>query len=947
MMRQMLKKTDIVERCFAFVSNKRANSISAGRKTSVIRGIAKLDDANFAGTRRANLCTLILTEGDSAKALAISGTSVVGRDRYGVYPLRGKFLNPRDSGVKSEKIASNKCIQDLVKILGLRRHVDYREEKVRKTLRYGHCMIMADQDNDGSHIKGLVINFLHWFNDTLLKVEPPFVQQFITPIVKAVKGKGKRAQRKQFYSNAEYVQWQQETPDYKKWNTKYYKGLGTSDSREAKEYFKDIERHRINFEPARPKAQCGDGLFAGDEESIVMAFGKGNAAKRKAWMEDWETRPNSEGIDYNVKAMKLADFVNKELIEYSIASRTRGIPSFIDGFKPSQRKVLYACFKRKLVREIKVAQLSGYVSEHTAYHHAEGGLATTIIGMAQTFVGSNNINLLKPNGQFGTRLQGGKDAASPRYIFTALHPIARALFPADDDAVLQYREDDGQTVEPMFYVPVIPMILVNGAKGIATGWSTDCPSFNPRDIINQIRRHLNGQEMEVIHPFYRGFRGEIVPQFNDSSDSAAAADAATGRAIPTNYECRGSYSFVQDVPSGEDGQEPGPPSSVVISELPVGLWTETYKEKLDVLMSGPHEKEDSASDSKKKREARDKARAKAEKAAAKQARDAAKLERQAARKQKKAAKDGDEAAIQEADELMQQAVAAKAAAEEAAAKAVHAKPKPKASAIVIDAIRDNSTETHVRFTVQLKPKAAERFHNDVALFEKDFRLTSNISLTNIHFLGERDDIVKFTNALDIIKAFIPIRSRLYETRREFLCNRLGNEFRVLDSKAKFIKLVVEGTLVLQNRPFADIIADLRRHKIKPKHELEKAWDGGTHGNVAVSEESDSEENDELPEGQAGEGYSYLLGLPLRSLSAEMVRALQKQVRDKRKELNIIKKKTVKDLWEQDLAHLETKLDEMDAEFAATLAPPVMRSAKKKKKKRKASGGSPARAKKGR
>ena len=125
-------------------------------------------------------------------------------------------------------------------------------------------------------------------------------------------------------------------------------------------------------------------------------------------------------------------------LRYSIASRTRGIPSFIDGFKPSQRKVLFACFKRRLVREIKVAQLSGYVSEHTAYHHAEGGLASTIIGMAQTFVGSNNINLLRPNGQFGTRLQGGKDAASPRYIFTALHPIARVLFPEDDDAVLQY-----------------------------------------------------------------------------------------------------------------------------------------------------------------------------------------------------------------------------------------------------------------------------------------------------------------------------------------------------------------------------------------------------------------------------------------------------------------------------------------------------------------------------
>lgn len=166
-----------------------------------------------------------------------------------------------------------------------------------------------------------------------------YIQQFITPIVKAVKGSGKHAIRKQFYSSAEYEAWQRETPDYHKWHTKYYKGLGTSDSREAKEYFRDLERHRIKFEVARPKAQCGGGLFAGDEEAIEMAFGKLNAGKRKQWMEQWESRADTSGINYDVDAMKYSDFVNKELIEYSIASRTRGIPSFIDGFKPSQRKV--------------------------------------------------------------------------------------------------------------------------------------------------------------------------------------------------------------------------------------------------------------------------------------------------------------------------------------------------------------------------------------------------------------------------------------------------------------------------------------------------------------------------------------------------------------------------------------------------------------------------------
>ena len=120
----------------------------------------------------------------------------------------------------------------------------------------------------------------------------------------------------------------------------------------------------------------------------------------------------------------------------------------VDGFKPGQRKILYSCFKRNLKSDIKVAQLSGYVAEHSAYHHGEASLASTIVGLAQDFVGSNNVNLLVPSGQFGTRLQGGKDCASPRYIFTRLAPIARSIFHPADDALLNYLDEEGQSIEP-------------------------------------------------------------------------------------------------------------------------------------------------------------------------------------------------------------------------------------------------------------------------------------------------------------------------------------------------------------------------------------------------------------------------------------------------------------------------------------------------------------------
>ena len=196
--------------------------------------------------------------------------------------------------------------------------------------------------------------------------------------------------------------------------------------------------------------------------------------------------------DYDEKTVSIKEFGDNDLIHFSNSDNIRSIPSVIDGFKPSQRKVLYCCFKRKLDNEIRVAQLAGYVSEHGAYHHGEASLQGTIINMAQDFVGSNNINLLDPIGQFGTRLHGGKDSAQPRYIYTKLQEISYKLFNKDDEDLYQYIEDDGEKVEPNYYVPTLPMLLINGTSGIGTGWSTNIPCFNPKDIIKNIKLYNQG-----------------------------------------------------------------------------------------------------------------------------------------------------------------------------------------------------------------------------------------------------------------------------------------------------------------------------------------------------------------------------------------------------------------------------------------------------------------------
>lgn len=543
-------KCGVVESIMSWVKFKAQTELEkkcSGKKTSKLKGIPKLEDANDAGTRNSIDCTLILTEGDSAKSLAVSGLGVVGRDKYGVFPLKGKMLNVREATHK--QILENAEINNIIKIMGLQYKKKYESMDDLKTLRYGRLMVMTDQDQDGSHIKGLLINFIHHNWPSLLRL--PFLEEFITPIVKASKGK----EEKSFYSLPEFEEWKNETPNWPSYKVKYYKGLGTSTAKEAKEYFSDMLRHRIQFQ------------YSGtdDDHAIQLAFSKKMVDMRKEWltngMEERKRRrelglPELYLYGKDTKRVTYNDFVNKELILFSNTDNERSIPSMVDGLKPGQRKIIFTCLKRNDKREVKVAQLAGSVAEHSAYHHGENSLTASIVNLAQNFVGSNNINLLLPIGQFGTRLQGGKDAASPRYIFTMLNTLSKHLFSNLDSPLLNYLFDDNLKIEPEYYVPIIPMVLVNGAEGIGTGWSTKIPNYNPRDIVKNIYRMLDGEEPREMQPWFKNFRGTIE------------------RIDSLHYLISGEVSILED-------------NKIEITELPIRAWTQTYKETvLEPMLHG-------------------------------------------------------------------------------------------------------------------------------------------------------------------------------------------------------------------------------------------------------------------------------------------------------------------------------------------------------------------------
>ena len=720
------------------VKENKAAKKTDGTKSKNIRGIPKLIDANWAGTEKSAQCMIIFCEGDSAKAGIVSGLSSEDRNTIGVYPMKGKILNVRGEQVK--KISENKEIAEIKKILGLETGKEYKSQAdIAKSLRYGKVLFMTDQDLDGSHIKGLGINLFQSEWPSLAQI-PGFIGFMNTPILKAKKG----SQELVFYNEGEYDTWKTENDGGKGWKVKYYKGLGTSTGKEFREYFE--KKKIVGF--SHSGKPCDD--------AIDMVFNKKRADDRKDWLEEYD---RESYLDTNQESVGYDEFINKELIHFSKYDCDRSIPNLMDGQKTSQRKILFAGFKKGLTSEIKVAQFSGYVSEQSGYHHGEASLNGAIVGMAQNFVGSNNINLFTPNGQFGTRLQGGKDSASERYIFTQLSKITRTLFPEMDDKILKYLNDDGFPVEPLFYAPIIPMVLVNGAKGIGTGFSTEILCYNPLEIVGYLKNKLN--ESSNAHfdfaPYYEGFSGSI-------------SKIAEGK-----FLIKGKYEKL-----GTD--------KIRVNELPVGLWTDDFKEYIETL----------------------------------------------------------------ADTVD--------------------KTGKKVVPLVKD-YDDMSKDTTVDFVITLQKGKLDELEavsldNGCNGIEKQFKLFTTCSTSNMHLFDANDKLKKYAKVSEIIDDYFDTRLKMYQTRKDYMIDTLQRELVLLSNKSKYIKENLDGTV------------DLRRKKREEVNELLKQ-----KGYDIIDEDTD---------------FKYLVRLPMDSVTDENVAKILKERGDKAAELELVKTKTIQQMWTEEL-----------------------------------------------
>jgi DNA topoisomerase-2 len=703
----------------------KASKKNDGVKVKTLRGMTKLMDASLAGTERSRECVLILCEGDSAKAGIVSGLSTDDRATIGVFPLKGKLLNVR--GETAKKINENDEIRDIKKILGLERERTYASmEDIGKHLRYGQVLFMTDQDLDGSHIKGLCINLFQSEWKSLAMI-PGFIGFMNTPILKATT-KSKKEELL-FYNQGEYDSWKEADPaEAAKWEIKYYKGLGTSTDKEFKQYF----RHKkvVSF------------IYEEESDNMIdMVFNKKRADDRKAWLEQYN---RTSYLNTSESAVSYSNFINKELIHFSKYDCDRSIPNVMDGLKRSLRKILFSAFKKNLTKEIKVAQFSGYVSEHSGYHHGEASLNAAIVNMAQNFVGSNNVNLFVPNGQFGSRMMGGKDSASERYIFTLLSNITRRLFPESDDPVLTYLDDDGTPVEPLYYIPIIPMVLVNGGKGIGTGFSTSIPSYNPLTIIAYLKQMMSGGAEVITEkdfvPYYEGFKGTItrasdcgdldvelaVPgggSGGDADDSVSVSSAGSAKkgggggggkakkprkssvADENKFIVQGVYQIV-----GAD--------QVRVTELPIGTWTNDYKEFLEALVTP-----------------------------------------------------------------------------------VVDKAGKKLPTIVKDYV-DNSTKHSVDMLVTFQKGKLAEFDNRQLI--KLLRLSTTLSTNNMHLFDPEDKLKKYTSITEIIGDYFGKRLELYATRKEWLVEHMERDLVKLSNRAKYIIALLEDRIDLRRKTKAQV-----------------------------------------------------------------------------------------------------------------------------------------------
>jgi DNA topoisomerase-2 len=478
------------------------------KKNRVTRGavnVPKCTDAKYAGHKtKWRQCTMIVCEGDSAMGTVHEGitgkTTKLSYDYYGTFSIQGVPMNARKevskyqdkdtkkiTFIRNAKLQKNERLTSLVKVLGLDYEKSYEMNKNGddefETLRYAKITAAVDQDDDGKgNIFGLLINFIILFWPAL--ANRGYITRFNTPIIRAYP-KNKKKYVEEFESLKTYANWVNDNYDgvdekvNSDYTLKYYKGLGSHKKIEIPQMFKNFESRLC--------------IYKLDDEALkkLEAYFGNNTELRKKALSTPVTREETIG-----QLIDITEQLDRDLKAYQRDNIMRKLPHCMDGAVPSRRKVIYTA--RNVFgssnSEMKVNAFVNETSKTTHYHHGETSLAGTVTKMAQEFPGARHLPFLRPQGQFGTRSNGGKDSADPRYTFTQLNKkLCFAIFPKDDDFLLKYIFDDGARCEPEYYVPVIPLSILENMELPATGWKVKLWARDYKEVIKNVRNLIHNK----------------------------------------------------------------------------------------------------------------------------------------------------------------------------------------------------------------------------------------------------------------------------------------------------------------------------------------------------------------------------------------------------------------------------------------------------------------------
>lgn len=523
-----IKNSDIVEilKNEMTLLKEGPSNFSEGRKILDVF-IPKLDDANYAGYKSG--CTLIISEGESSGgALEKARYSTPnGADFYGVFQLKGKIRNVRK--VELEEELKDVVISQFKKAMGLDMRVKYTNNT--SSLRYDSLLIAADQDVDGFHITGLIINFIHHHWPELL-LKDGFIKILRTKFIQFT---GPKSLVLDFYSRIEYEKWKAKEGMNIDGKIKVYKGIGNNLNCEMQEYFRNLNENyiKISYNP-----ETDDILFN-------EAFGK-DTLIRKKWIERKFSLEEKSLDKLELSAGQYIDDYVRTFAEANIERMIAGL----DGLKTVQRKILAAALAESRNKKdgIKVNSLAGKILSDYDYNNGDSSLWGAIVKMAQAWVGKAFVNLLEPKGQFGSRIN--TKASATRYLSTAVSRMGRALFRNTDglknvETFFPHNFNETQMIEPKRFYPPVPIILLNGSDSISMGWSSKIYKYSIKDITNyftaRIKEGKSAEDLPDLKPSFYGHTGNVEMLYNKK-------DKAIGFIVSGKMILEGNTLIINEIP---------------------------------------------------------------------------------------------------------------------------------------------------------------------------------------------------------------------------------------------------------------------------------------------------------------------------------------------------------------------------------------------------------------